>query len=148
MRAEALDALLYAPAGPVVQDVWKRGHRVAALAKRLCPVDEGTLRASIYVEVIVGPGGVVCRVGSRLRYAIFVHEGTGLYGPRHAMIRPVHARMLAWPVRGTSSSRPSSVPGRGRVTSKSLTPTGWAFARQVRGVRPRRFLSEALPAAA
>lgn len=140
-------ANLNAPDGPVAQDLGRRCVRVMNEAKRRCPVDEGTLRASITFDVQVGPGGLVGRVGSPLRYAVWVHEGTGIYGPRGAPIVPRSASVLRWPVRGTSSSRPSRVPGRGRVTTKSLTPTGFAYARSVKGSPARRFLTEALPAA-
>ena len=139
--------VLNAPGGPVAQETARRCVRVMNEAKRRCPVDEGTLRASITFDVRVEGGRVVGRVGSPLPYAIHVHEGTGIYGPTGRPITPRNARVLRWPVRATSSSRPSSVPGRGRVTSKSLTPTGFAFARSVKGAPPRRFLTEALPAA-
>jgi hypothetical protein len=138
---------LNAPDGPVARDTARRCVAVMNEAKRRCPVDEGTLRASITFDVQVGEAGIVGRVGTPHPYGYFVHEGTGIYGPRAAPIVPVRAQVLRWPVRATSSSRPSSVPGRGRVTSKSLKPTGYAFARSVRGVPPRRFLTEALPAA-
>lgn len=44
-------------------------------AKQRCPVDDGTLRASIThkVEDQIGV------IGSNLEYAVYVHEGTGLY---------------------------------------------------------------------
>lgn len=44
-------------------------------AKERCPVDDGTLRASI-THQIEGYTGVV---GTNVEYAPYVHEGTGIY---------------------------------------------------------------------
>lgn len=44
-------------------------------AKILCPVDDGTLRASITHEV----DGKEGRVGTNVEYAPYVHQGTGIY---------------------------------------------------------------------
>lgn len=137
-------AVLLGPDGPVVKDLVKRAIRVQNEAKRLAPVDNGTLRNSITYEVLRKNGKPLVRVGTNMKYARFVHDGTGIYGPKGRPIRPVNAKVLRWPVRGVSSSRPSTVAGRGRVVSKSSTRTGWAYAREVRGVRPTPFLRDAL----
>lgn len=44
-------------------------------AKQKCPVNDGTLRASI-THKIENKSGII---GSNLEYAVYVHEGTGLY---------------------------------------------------------------------
>jgi hypothetical protein len=36
-------------------------------------------------------------LGFTAPYAVFVHEGTGIFGPRHQRIRPVAKRALFWP---------------------------------------------------
>lgn len=135
----ALAAYLATPDGPVWQDMARRALRVQNEARRLAPVDTGRLRNSIVWEVVLDAGVPVARVGSNVEYALAVHEGTGLYGPRHQRITPVRARVLAWPVHGTRSA------GNGR-TSKTLRPVGMAFARSVRGMPARPFLRNALPA--
>lgn len=48
-------------------------------AKKGCPVDMGTLRASIHSEVDREESRVVGRIGSNLDYAPYVHNGTGIY---------------------------------------------------------------------
>lgn len=53
--------------------------RVETDAKRDCPVDMGTLRASIHSEVDQEPDRVIGRIGSELDYAPYVHNGTGIY---------------------------------------------------------------------
>lgn len=62
----------------------EQGMRKACLlvegeSKRNCPVDFGQLRASITHDVEVGTNEVVGYVGSNVEYAIYVHEGTGIY---------------------------------------------------------------------
>lgn len=45
-------------------------------AKINCPVDDGQLRQSIKAEMIDDTSG---KVGSNVEYAIYVHQGTGIY---------------------------------------------------------------------
>jgi hypothetical protein len=121
-----INALLRSPSGPVGREMYRRGKRVEALAKRLVPVDEGRLRGSINADPPVVRGGVpVVRVGTRVRYARWVHDGTGLYGPRHTRIYPKTAKALRF--------RPKGSP--------------WIFRRSVAGMRGTPYLKEALVAA-
>lgn len=97
---------------------------IADRAKRLAPRGRGTLRASIQTEPAVPAGTtkVTGRVVALARHAVWVHEGTGIYGPRHDEIEPRTDEMLRF-----------FVPG-----------TGIVYARQVRGVRPTKFLTRAM----
>lgn len=97
---------------------------VQSRATRLVPVDTGTLKNSIAYEPVerVGVAERRVTVGSQIEYAPYVHEGTGIYGPLRRPIVPVTASVLSWVGRD----------GR-RV-----------FARSVRGMRPRRFLADAV----
>lgn len=133
--------------GPVLADLKRRAIRVQTAAVRLAPVDRGRLRQSITHEIRTTPTGLVARIGTNLPYARYVHDGTGIYGPTGQPIRPKTAKVLAWPTRGITSVRASSIPGRGPVVSRSQTATGMAFARSVKGVPPNPFLLKALPAA-
>ncbi|GAA0400424.1 hypothetical protein GCM10009530_60310 [Microbispora corallina] len=129
----ALRELLQSPTGPVVRHVWQVANRTLNEARRRCPVDEGHLRASLQMALHAGPGRVWATVGSHLEYAIYVHEGTGLYGPKHHLIRPMSAKVLAW-----KSRNPKATPkGKGNMV----------FAAYVKGMKPRPFLVEALKAA-
>ncbi len=110
------------------------GTRVTAEAKQRCPVDEGTLRASITHVVEVGDGHAKVTVGSPLPYAEYFHTGTGIYGPHATPIVPVQAKALKFRWDG---------PG-GAVRSKDKR--GWNFARSVKGMRPNPFLADALEA--
>ena len=50
--------------------------QVEAKAKTLCPKDTHQLEGSIKAELI---GPATASVGTNVGYAIFVHEGTGIY---------------------------------------------------------------------
>lgn len=117
----------------------ERANRVRNEAVRRCPVDTGALAGSITVEVgTTADGTPVARVGSNLPYALYVHEGTGIYGPTGQRIRPRNASVLRWPVTNNS--------GRGRRRYKGGKTARFAFAKSVKGSPPRPFLAEALRA--
>jgi hypothetical protein len=109
--------------GMAARATFRKAKRVEAGAKRRVRVDTGRLRASIYTEMRSITGLPVARVGSDVSYARAVHNGTGIYGPRHRPIRPVHARVLVYRPRGAA-----------RVI----------VAREVRGQRPNHFLTDSL----
>ena len=122
------------------RDLRVRANRVLNVARAKCPVDEGRLRASIHVEFGTGKGGSpVARIGSNLPYAIFVHEGTGIYGPKGAMIRARKGRFMVWPRVNNS--------GVGRRQFKGGATEKFVFAKQTRGSPGRPFLTDALRAA-
>lgn len=66
-------------------------------------------------DAIISAGG-----GSRVGYARYVEEGTGLYGPRRRKIVPTNKKMLSWVGGG------SRLTGRGKGS-------GRIFARSVKG---------------
>lgn len=134
-----LRAILTSPSGPVYRDTHRRGQRVLNAARRGAPVDEGRLRASLTLEMRrQADGAPLARIGSNLEYAIYVHEGTGVYAGR-GPIRPRSGRFLRWPVKNNS--------GVGARRYRGGRTARYAFARQVRGVKGRPFLRNALEAA-
>lgn len=48
-------------------------------SKQNCPVDDGTLRASITHSIEIKGHDIVGKVGSNLEYAPYVHQGTGIH---------------------------------------------------------------------
>lgn len=143
-----MQVALLGPGGPVVADLESRAIRVESAAKELCPVDTGLLRSSITHRIEFEGQVPVALIGTNIPYARWRHDGTGVYGPTGQPIRPTHATVLRWPTRATTSSRPSRIPTRARVITKSQTPTGFAFATEVQGTPGVPFLLDALPAAA
>lgn len=127
-----LNAQIRSPDGNVARDLLRRGIRVQSQAKRNLSggptgpkrIDTGRLRSSIAVDLRQFRGRPAVRIGSNLFYARYVHDGTGLYGPRRRLIRPTTKKVLRW---------------RG--------PGGFVYARYTRGMRANHFLTSALDAA-
>ena len=131
-NAARMQAILKNPTGGLAKDMVKRGIRVQTKARLNLQrhprrIDTGLLRASIQVQLIYFRGYPAVRVGSDLEYAIFVHEGTGIYGPRHHLITPKHGKFLVFQPKGSAHL---------------------VFARSVKGMTPNPFLADALSAAA
>jgi phage gpG-like protein len=112
----------------------RRGLKVETQAKRNlggvggpARVDTGRLRASISTNLVKASNGAyMAVVGTNVYYARWVHDGTGVWGPRHRLIRPVRRKFMKF--------RPA---GRGR----------FVYARFTVGMKPNHFLTNALPAA-
>ena len=89
-------------------------------------IDTGALRASIFWELIFVNGIAGFRVGTNKNYALFVHEGTGIYGPKRTLIKPKRARVLVFqPKNGVRK----------------------VFVKSVKGMPRNRFLADAMRAA-
>jgi hypothetical protein len=88
INGSALNRLLRSPTGPVARDMLKRGNRVRSAARRRINSRTGDLARSIEVDIVIAGGAAGVRVGSDLYYARFVHDGTGIHGPRRRPIRP------------------------------------------------------------
>lgn len=126
----AMHAILANPNGGLAKDGLKRAVRVQALAKKNLQrpptrVNTGALRASIIITPFFYDGYPAFRVGSGLNYAWFVHDGTGIYGPKHHLIFPKGSGVLAWEVGGGK----------------------WAYAKHTKGMPPNPFLKDAIIAA-
>ena len=136
----ALRDMFSAENGPVALDIRRRGNAVMRAAKRLCPADTGTLRKSITLEMVKQDGLPVAVVGSNLTYAIFVHEGTGLYSKRGAKyIRPRNKKVLRWPLVNNT--------GKGSRRYKGGQTAAFVYSMRSSGSPGRPFLTNALPAA-
>jgi hypothetical protein len=136
-----LEALLRSPTGGVAKDMLRRGLRVESAAKRLLGggpgrprrINTGLLRSSVQARPAIIDGRPGARVGTGLRYARWVHDGTGIYGPRHTKITPKRAKALVF--RSKTHGRKS-----GKFAGKVVVSS-------VKGMKPNRFLADALPAA-
>jgi hypothetical protein len=132
--------IVSSPIGPAAKDLLKRGARVESRAKRNLAggggrpkrIDTGHLRASIGTNLLVRPDGLAVRVGTGVHYALWVHDGTGLYGPKHTVIRPKHGKVLVYR---------SLIYG-----AKKGKYAGKVVVTYVRGMKPNPFLKDALPA--
>ena len=112
--------LLASPNGDTARYLVRKAYQVQNKARVNCPVDSGNLRGSITHEIAQDGGGLSARVGTNVPYAIYVHEGTGIYAGR-GYITPKKGKFLAWKGGG-----------------------GWVFAKRVRGQKANPFLRDAL----
>lgn len=129
-----LQRILTSPQGPVAKGLLLRGYKIQAQAKKNLGgatgsgpkrVDTGLLRSSINVQLVRNANGLAVRVGTAVRYAYWVHEGTGLFGPKHMRIVPKTARYLRWQPKGSDK---------------------YVFAKSVKGMVGNPFLVAAIPA--
>lgn len=86
--------LLRSPVGPLARHMLTRGNRVRRAARRNINSRTGNLARSLTVDVVIENGGAGVRIGSELHYARYVHDGTGVYGPRGRPIRPRRGKAL------------------------------------------------------
>lgn len=113
-----------ANAGPVFEEaasafLTKAGLMMEGKARETAPSDESTLRNSITSsQVKKRMGELFIEVGTNVEYAPYQEFGTGLYGPSKSPIVPKRAKMLAF-----------------RARSGQMV-----FAKQVSGVRPKKFM--------
>lgn len=132
----AMQQLLKGSSGPLARQLLRRGIRVQTQAKLNLGggtgsgpqrVDTGLLRASISVQLTTwGAGDLAVRIGTNVHYALWIHEGTGIYGPHRTRIVPRRARYLRFKAKGMDR---------------------YIYRKSVKGIKPNRFLVKALPAA-
>lgn len=114
----------------VGRDLLRRGNAIKNAAQQKAPVNKGPLRASITVgELQEEASGLSLRVGATASYALYVHEGTGLWG--RGLIRPRSASVLRWPA------------GKGYSGSH-----GYVFSKYSKGSPPNHFLTDSISAGA
>lgn len=135
-----LQFIIASPVGAVAKDLIKRGARVESRAKRNLAggggnprrINTGHLRASINSNLLLRPDGLAVRVGTGVHYALYVHDGTGLYGPKKTVIRPRHGKVLVFRSKVYGAKK-------GKYKGKVVVTF-------VRGMKPNPFLKNALPA--
>lgn len=90
-----------------------------ATAKQLAPIDKGVLRGSIQIQAASWSGDTVTgSVGTGpMDYALYMEQGTGIYGPTGAPITPKNKKVLAWFADGQ-----------------------WRYAKSVKGVKPHWYM--------
>lgn len=112
----AINRQLTGPNGSIVKDTLRRALRVQGRAKHLVSVDNGTLRDSIEIatetRLVEGVESMVVLVGTKLKYAMAEHEGTGIYGPTGAAILPVSGKFLVFKNKAGKLVFAKSVQGR------------------------------------
>lgn len=115
--------LLYAPSGDVHNLVERTTNMVQIATLRETPVMTGAMLSTIGDEIRVAPGRSVRGiVFSTDEAALWVQQGTGIYGPTGAPI---------------TSTRPGGIL---RWPDPPAPPTGFFYRRSVRGQRANPFM--------
>jgi hypothetical protein len=130
----AINAMLRNPAGGLARDMARRGLKVETAAKRNLGgangaprrINNGILRNTTQARPVVWRGLPASRIGTPVKYALLVHNGTGLFGPKKRKITPKTKKALRFKPKGSA-----------RVI----------YARSVKGMEPNPFLKDALSAA-
>lgn len=118
----AIKDMCTSPNGMVGRDIYRRGQNVLAAAKKGAPVLTGRLRSSLGIQVGKSRGEVVARIGTNVNYARYVHDGTGIFGPKSTPITPKRqGGVLKFEAGGKT-----------------------VYARSVKGMRGRPFMLDAL----
>lgn len=131
LKQQKVHAMLASPDGGLAKDMLKRALRVQTKARQNLSrpprrVDTGALRADIQIEPFRWRGYPAFRIGTNKKYARFVHDGTGIFGPEHHYIVPKNGKFLVF-------------------TPKGELKEVWT--KRVKGMEPNPFLKDALPAA-
>ena len=123
-------ALLTSAQGGIFKDLHRRALKVQTQAKRNLEreprrVDTGTLRSDIHIQMLTVGKVLAARIGFNVFYGVYVHDGTGIFGPKGQPITPKMSKFLRWKTK------------KGTVV----------YATSVKGMRPNPFLKDALKAA-
>jgi hypothetical protein len=137
-NTQQLKYIYSSPTGPMARHLLKQGIRVQSAARKNLNggvsgprrINTGLLRSTLSTQLGVDADGLVVRVGSKLKYVIFVHEGTGIYGPKRRVIRPKAGKYLVF------VSKKSKIK-KGKWKGKVVVP-------YVKGIKPNKFLTTAL----
>lgn len=134
LSAGALRRFLTSKDGGLGRDLMRRGLNVMTQARRNLGggpsgpkrIDTGRLRSAVGPPRLTTRNGeLAVLIGANVFYARFVHDGTGVHGPRHRPIRPRFKKLLKF-----------------KIGNKAI------YAKQVQGMTPNRFLAHALRTAA
>ncbi len=108
--------------------------------KRNIPRKTSTTSRSIHVASVTENSARI--TGSKV--ALFLDEGTGLYGPRHQRITPQAAKALRWMGGPAGSLRLSGNARKGKAGAGA----GFIFARSTKGMEARPYIQRSIDTAA
>jgi|SRR5882757_5911972 len=123
INSSQINKQLKGPTGALAKELLRKGLRIQNAAKKRCPVDQGRLRASITLKIVTEAGILKAEIGTDVDYALYVHNGTGLFGPTSSQIFPQRGKFMVFQPKGSSQS---------------------VFATHTSGQKPVPFLNDAL----
>lgn len=114
------------------------GAYVVTLVQMKTPVGAtGQTRARITKRTTIGAKRSSVVIGGKnmlpngMNLTELLEEGTGIYGPKGTPIVPKTAKVLRWPAGGMT------------LTGK-VRPGGYAFAKSIKGMKPRRMFARTM----
>ncbi len=140
LNINVINQQLTGPGGSIMRDLMRRGRNVQRAARALVPKDQGRLKNSINLSTIPTTKtgiGIGVRVGTNVIYARYVHDGTGVYGPRGAIIVPRNTKTFKFQLRGLDA--------KGRRYKRTGIP--FLYPQSTKGQEGVAYLRLALPAA-
>lgn len=110
LNQAAVSALLRSSSGGLARDMARRGLKVETAAKRNLAggngaprrINNGILRDTTQARPTTWKGLPASRIGTPMRYARAVHDGTGLFGPKKRKITPKTKQALRFKPKGSS----------------------------------------------
>jgi hypothetical protein len=143
IKTAELRKLFADPSGQVARGMYRLGKQVEARSLRNLRqarrIDTGRLWSSVTTTLVIRGGVPVARVGTNLAYGLYVHEGTGIYGPRRRPITPKNGKFLVFTTKKTVSGLRSKKTGKVKFGGGKIV-----FAKSVKGMKPTPFLRDAL----
>lgn len=132
------DAKIRQAIDKAVQDIDDRVNRTVNELKRRQPSDTGRTASQWAVRRRESGNNVEWEIYNPSEVWRYLHEGTGIYGPKGARIEPVSAKALRFKPKGGGQPRRS-----GSRAPGSTNRGGWVFAKWVRGIPPSDYVVEA-----
>ncbi len=134
-----------ARAGGIIERNWKSqinsrtGHYRRSITTSVeAPGAASGIGAPPNVRFVAGGNKVTLTVGTNLDYALWLEEGTGLFGPLKKKIVPKRAKALRFP----AGSAGFTLAGR-RRSGRGGAQASFVFAKSVKGIKPRRYAAQA-----
>lgn len=98
------------PTGGLARDMMRRGLKVETAAKRNLAgangaprrINNGLLRDTTQARSSTWMGLPAARIGTPMKYARLVHDGTGLFGPKKRKITPKTKKALRFKPKGSA----------------------------------------------
>jgi hypothetical protein len=91
-----INRILRSPTGLTARNMLRRGRKVQRHARRNVRSRSGKLARSIEVRLAMQSGAPGVEVYTDVHYALWVHNGTGVHGPRGRPFGPRRAKYMVF----------------------------------------------------
>ncbi|MGI6565616.1 HK97 gp10 family phage protein [Methanosphaera sp.] len=112
--------------------IHRSGVELTSIIKKTTPKDSGHLHSSWHMEE---EKGATITFTNSAKYAKWVNEGTGIYGPRKQRIYPKNGRVLVFKPGRKYKGKYGPVPRKGKFRGKYVFPS-------IRGQKGQHYLEK------